>query len=262
MDTIKESLQLAIFQTNIVWEEVDTNLHQLDKMVSALDKDVDIIVLPEMFSTGFTMNPEKLVQKDAGKSLQWLLKLAQNQNAVVIASIPNQYKEEYYNTLYFVQPNGVYHQYHKKHLFTLAKENKHYTKGKQKLIVTYKGWKICPLICYDLRFPIFSRNLEDYDLLIYVANWPDKRILAWNTLLRARAIENMSFTVGVNRVGAEAGNLYNGYSQVIDTLGEYLLPPQHQEGIFYAQIHKKTQDTLRKKLGFLQDRDNDLVLKM
>ncbi|MDO4728810.1 MAG: nitrilase-related carbon-nitrogen hydrolase [Bacteroidota bacterium] len=254
----KDLLHLAVVQIDIIWEDIATNLSKLDKMLEALKSDVDILVLPEMFSTGFTMNPQKVLLQDQEQSLRWIQLWAKRKDMVVIASVPSVYKGEYFNTLYFVQPDGSYYKYNKKHLFSLAKEHQSYSKGTSKLIIDYQGWRICPLICYDLRFPVFSRNFEDYDLLIYVANWPKTRILAWDTLLKARAIENMSYTVGVNRVGEDLGNVYSGHSQVVDTLGQYLLTPQTQEGIFYTAIDKKIQDTLREKLGFLRDRDQDL----
>jgi predicted amidohydrolase len=158
--------------------------------------------------------------------------------------------------LLFVFPDGKIDFYDKRHLFTLASEDKVYTSGKEKLIITYKGFKICPLICYDLRFPVFARNVENYDLLLYVANWPKTRVNAWDILLKARAVENMSYVIGVNRIGNDNNNLeYVGHSQVIDFLGNYLIEPQEKEGVFIVEIDKEKQDETRSKLAFLNDRD-------
>ena len=160
-----------------------------------------------------------------------------------------------------VFPSGEIQFYDKKHLFTLAGEDKVYASGKKRLIIKYKGFKICPLICYDLRFPVFSRNTEDYDLLIYVANWPNQRIMAWDSLLKARAIENMCYTIGVNRVGVDSNNLeYNGHSQCINPLGEYVLQPQEKEGVYITIIDKDMIVENRAKFGFLNDRDSFTVL--
>ena len=162
----------------------------------------------------------------------------------------------YYNRLVFVFHSGEIQFYDKRHLFTLAGEEKAYTAGKEKLIIDYLGFKICPLICYDLRFPVFSRNTEEYDVLLYVSNWPKPRINAWDALLKARAIENMSYTIGVNRVGIDNNKLeYNGHSQIIDFSGNYLLEPQENDGVYYTKLHKNNLLDFREKFGFLNDRD-------
>jgi predicted amidohydrolase len=167
----------------------------------------------------------------------------------------------YYNRLLFVFPSGVIQYYDKRHLFSLAGEDAIYTKGKHRLIVEYKGFRICPLICYDLRFPVYSRNTEDYDLLIYVANWPETRIVAWDTLLKARAIENMCYVIGVNRIGEDHNkHKYVGHSQVVDCLGNYLVEPMEIEGVFISILDKEEMHETRKKLSFLNDRDAFTVL--
>ena len=182
--------------------------------------------------------------------------LAKAKNCAITGSLVIIEGGNYYNRLLFVFPSGEIHYYNKRHLFTLAGEDKSYTKGTQKLIIEYRGWKICPLICYDLRFPVFARNVEQYDLLLYVANWPTIRIQAWDTLLKARAVENMSYTIGVNRVGKDEKDYdYSGHSQVVDFLGNYAIAPQETEGIFYAQLNKEALLKTRTKLGFLNDQD-------
>jgi omega-amidase len=164
---------------------------------------------------------------------------------------------KYYNRLLFVLPNGEIKTYNKRHLFSYAGEEKFYTAGDEKLIIDYKGFRICPLVCYDLRFPVFARNTEDYDVLLYVANWPRARILAWDTLLRARAIENMSYTIGVNRIGLDGNqHAYTGHSQIIDALGNYIVEPFEQENVITIKLDKQALIDTRKKFAFLNDRDS------
>lgn len=215
-----------------------------------------MIVLPEMFTSGFTMNPKKVAETMQGETVSWLIKLAKAKNCAITGSLVITENENYYNRLLFVFPDGKIEFYDKRHLFTLAGEEKVYTSGKEKLIVDYKGFKICPLICYDLRFPVFARNVENYDLLIYVANWPKPRVNAWDILLKARAVENMSYVIGVNRIGNDNNHLeYVGHSQAIDFLGNYLVEPQEKEDIFIVEINKEKQDETRSKLAFLNDKD-------
>lgn len=188
--------------------------------------------------------------------MAWLQHLAKAKNCAITGSLVIKENGNYYNRLVFVFPDGEIKHYDKRHLFSLAGESKEYTSGTEKLIVNYKGWKICPLICYDLRFPVFSRNSEDYDLLIYVANWPKARAIAWDSLLKARAIENMSYTIGINRIGKDENkNQYSGDSQVINCLGDYTLEPQQSDEVFIIELDKKSQDRNRKKFGFLTDAD-------
>ena len=220
-------------------------------------ENVDLIVLPEMFSSGFTMNPKMVAETMQGETISWLQHLAKAKNCAITGSLVIEEKGKYFNRLVFVFPNGDLQTYDKRHLFTLAGENKVYTAGKEKLIIEYKGFKICPLICYDLRFPVFARNMENYDLLIYVANWPKPRINAWDILLKARAVENMSYTIGVNRIGSDHNNLdYVGHSQAVDFLGNYLVEPQETDGVFIVELDKEKLLETRSKLAFLEDRDH------
>ena len=219
-------------------------------------EDVDVIVLPEMFSSGFTMNPQKVAETMQGETILWMQHMAKAKNCAITGSLVITENGNFYNRLVFVFPTGEIQHYDKRHLFTLAGEDKVYTSGTQKLIVNYKGFKICPLVCYDLRFPVFARNVEDYDVLLYVANWPKPRINAWDILLKARAVENMCYTIGVNRIGTDANKHdYSGHSQAVDFLGNYILEPQESEGVFIVALNKEQLLETRKKLAFLTDRD-------
>jgi predicted amidohydrolase len=209
-----------------------------------------------MFTSGFTMHPEKVAETMQGETISWLKEIAGSKNCAITGSLVISENRNFYNRLVFVFPDGKIETYDKRHLFTLAGEHEVYTAGKSKLIVNYKGFKICPLTCYDLRFPVFSRNTEHYDILLYVANWPKVRTNAWDVLLQARAIENMCFVVGVNRVGLDGNNHeYIGHSQAIDFLGNSLIKPQEKEGIFYTELNKNDLLQTRIKLPFLDDRD-------
>lgn len=224
-------------------------------------EDVDLIVLPEMFSSGFTMNPKAVAETMDGETVGWLQHLAQAKACAITGSLVIEEDGKYYNRLVFVYPNGELKTYDKRHLFTLAGEDKVYTAGKEKLIIDYKGFRICPLICYDLRFPVFARNVEDYDVLLYVANWPKPRINAWDILLKARAVENMSYAIGVNRIGMDENELeYVGHSQAVDFLGNYLLEPQETDGVFIVELDKEKLLETRSKLAFLEDKDQFRLL--
>ena len=249
-------MNLALIQADIVWEKIKENLIHFEQKISLIQSNTDLVVLPEMFSTGFTMNPEEVAEPTNGQAVSWMLRMAEKYQTAITGSVIIKENSNFYNRLFFISPDGKIQSYDKRHLFTLAGEQYKYTKGKEKLIVEYKGWKICLLICYDLRFPVFSRNSEHYDMLIYVASWPQKRIKAWDILLKARAVENMAYSIGVNRTGVDPSNLhYNGHSQIIDSLGEYLLEPQEQEGVFQITLDYQKQSEIRNKFGFLNDRD-------
>ena len=220
-------------------------------------EDVDLIVLPEMFSSGFTMNPKAVAETMQGETVLWLQHLAKAKNSAITGSLVIEENGNYYNRLVFVFPTGEIKTYDKKHLFSLAGENEFYAAGKDKLVLEYKGYKICPLICYDLRFPVFSRNVENYDVLLYVANWPKPRVNAWDILLKARSVENMCYTIGVNRIGKDHNHHeYVGHSQVIDFLGEYVLEPQEADAVFIVELNKAKLLQTRSKLAFLNDKDN------
>jgi len=253
-----DQLHVVGIQTDLFWENPTKNIAAFEEKINSLPKNTDLVVLPEMFTTGFTMNPKNIAEKIDGNTISWLQEIAVKKQLAITGSIVIQKKNKYYNQLVFVHPTGKVETYTKRHSFTLAGEDKVYTSGSEKLIVTYKGWKICPLICYDLRFPVWTRNTENYDLLLFMANWPVKRIKAWDTLLKARSIENMCYTIGVNRTGLDANNYnYSGNSLITDYLGEEISNlPKNKVGIVSATISKKRQDTLREKLGFLNDMDS------
>lgn len=250
-------MKVALVQSSIVWENPKSNRNFYEEKINALTEQVDLIVLPEMFTTGFTMNPSVVAETMQGETVQVLRSLAKAKKCAITGSLIINEGKNFFNRLVFVFPNGELQFYDKRHLFTLAGEDKVYTSGKEKLIVDYLGWKICPLVCYDLRFPVFARNTENYDLLLYVANWPKPRINAWDILIKARSVENMCYTIGVNRVGLDSNNLeYIGHSQVVDYLGDSILEPQESEAVFIVELNKDKMLETRKKLGFLNDLDS------
>lgn len=249
-------MKVALIQAPLVWENPKQNRNYFEDKINSISETIDLIVLPEMFTSGFTMNPKAVAESMQWETVLWLQALAKAKNAAITGSLVIEENGNFYNRLVFVFPSGVIKTYDKKHLFTLAGEDKAYTSGTQKLVFEYQGLKICPLICYDLRFPVFARNTEEYDVLIYVANWPKPRINAWDVLLKARAIENMCYTIGVNRIGEDPNKHdYPGHSQVIDELGNYLIAPQEIEGVFITTLNKNTLEATRQKFGFLNDRD-------
>lgn len=249
-------MKIAIIQTELSWENPNENKALLQEKINAISQYVDLIVLPEMFTSGFTMNPKNIAQSMQGEAISWLKETAKDKDCAVTGSLVIEENGNYFNRLVFVFPSGEIQTYDKRHLFTLAGEDKVYTSGEDKLIVEYKGFKICPLICYDLRFPVFARNVEEYDVLIYVANWPKPRVNAWDILLKARAVENMSYVIGVNRVGLDDNNhKYVGHSQAVDFLGNYIQEPQEIEGVFIVELDKNELIETRQKLNFLNDRD-------
>jgi omega-amidase len=253
-------MKIALVQTTLAWENPTENRSHLAQKINGFLEEVDLIVLPEMFSSGFTMHPEQVAETMAGDTVSWMQHIAHSKKSAVLGSLVIKEKQNYYNRLVFVFPDGNIQTYDKRHLFTLAGEDKVYKAGKDKLIITYKGWKICPLICYDLRFPVFARNVENYDLLIYVANWPKVRINAWDILLKARAVENQCYTLGVNRIGTDFNQLdYTGHSQVVDFLGNYVLEPQETEGVFIVTLDAEKMVETRNKLAFLDDKDSFIL---
>lgn len=253
-------LRITTVQAHLFWEDREANFRHLETLLAPL-RETDLIILPEMFSSGFSMNSEKLAEQMDGATVKWLQSIASEKNAVITGSFIAVENGNYYNRLIWVQPDGNFHVYDKRHLFSLAGEDKFYTPGKKRLEVEWKGWKICPLICYDLRFPVWSRNDTAFDVLIYVANWPRPRIQAWNTLLTARAIENQCFTIGVNRVGNDAvGNEYSGNSCITDFAGNTLYKAAEVEDVFTITLEKEGLLDFRQKLPFLNDRDDFSII--
>ena len=255
---MQKHLTIALVQTDLVWENPKQNKNNIDKKIDAISEKIDLIILPEMFTTGFTMNPYDFAETMDGEVILWLKSVAKTKNTAITGSLIIKENGEYYNRLVFVFPSGEIQIYDKRHTFTFAGEDKVFTAGNNKLIIDYKGWKICPLICYDLRFPVWARNVENYDVLLYVANWPKPRINAWNTLLKARAIENMCYCVGVNRVGVDSrGNTYTGNSSVYDSLGEKISTIKPQiEATEIVVLNKDLLIKNRREFQFLNDRDD------
>jgi len=252
-----QKLNITILQSSITWEDAEANRKQFEAKINTIKNKTDLIILPEMFTTGFTMNAAKFAETMSGETISWMQKIALKKQTAITGSLIIEDNNNFYNRLVFVNPVGKIDFYDKRHSFTLAKEDETYVSGTKKLIIEYKGWKICPLICYDLRFPVWSRNTEHYDLLLYIASWPKKRIYAWDNLLKARAIENISYTIGVNRIGKDANNFdHNGHSIALNYLGMPLSEENKEsETIIQVSLDKQKQDTTRKKLGFLKDKD-------
>ena len=255
---MNEKLKITIIQSELHWENAEANRTMFSEKIQNIEGETDLIVLPEMFTTGFSMNAEKLAEPNDGETLRWMIQEAQKNNCAITGSVIISEENNYYNRLFFVSPDGSFQKYDKKHTFTLAKENETYSAGTERLIVNYKGWKICPLVCYDLRFPVWARNSVDYDVLIYVANWPKVRTLAWDTLLRARAIENMAYCIGVNRVGFDGNDHeYIGHSAVYNVLGKQISTANFEtEFTETVTLEKENIENNRKHLQFLNDRDS------
>ena len=255
---MQEQLKVALIQANLVWENATQNRLNFEAKIDAIEAQVDIIVLPEMFTTGFTMNAEPNAETMEGEAVKWMKIMASKSKAAIVGSLIISEGNNFYNRLLFVESDGTIQFYDKRHTFTLAGEHKVYKSGDEKLVFEYKGWSICPLICYDLRFPVWARNIEDYDVLIYVANWPKVRVDAWSSLLKARAIENMSYCIGVNRVGLDANNYeYSGHSAAYDVLGNRIDAIEAgKEVTEIVTLDKNHIEKYRQKLQFLNDRDS------
>ena len=271
------TLTITTIQTNLHWEDKSANLNMLEKKILGIKEKTEIVVLPEMFNTGFTMQPEKLAETMEGETVAWMKRISAERKVVLVGSVAGATGQtSFTNRLLWMLPNGQYGVYDKRHLFAFAGEDQHYTAGNKRLIASVKGWKINLQVCYDLRFPVWGRQSSfasscssfakasedkqddkaEYDVLVYVANWPERRSLAWKTLLQARAIENQCYVVGVNRVGNDGNNIYHsGDSMVIDPLGEILYTKKDEEDIHTITIDKAHLDTVRQKLPFLKDAD-------
>jgi len=258
-----QDLTITLVQANLIWENAEKNLAHFSQRLAPVNK-TDLIILPEMFSTGFSMNSKQLAETMTGKSVSWMKKMAAEKNAVITGSLIIEDHGHYFNRLIWMEPDGNLMHYDKRHLFSLAGEEKFYSPGSRKIFPELQGWKILPLICYDLRFPVWSRQSppytemgrHPYDLLIYVANWPERRIYAWQHLLIARAIENQTYVVGVNRVGADGNDIeHMGHSAVIDPMGAKLTEIVNTESVETITLSTGELITIREKLQFLGDRD-------
>jgi predicted amidohydrolase len=260
-------LTLTLVQTNLHWENKEANLSMLEEKITGLQQKTHVVVLPEMFSTGFSMQPELLAETMEGVTVQWMKRIAAQKKMIVTGSVIIEEEGHYYNRLIWMLPNGQYGYYDKRHLFAYAGEDQHYSGGNQRMIASVNGWKVNLMVCYDLRFPVWARqqfdeeNNFEYDLLVYIANWPQKRNTAWKTLLQARAIENQCFVIGVNRVGDDGNGIYHsGDSMVIDPLGEVLYHKQDEEDIFSITLQKEQLTEVRQRFQFWRDADSFQIL--
>ncbi len=255
-------LKITTFQAYLFWENIDKNLQNLNLRLSSIREKTDLIILPEMFSTGFSMNVETLAEEMGGKTMQWMQQQAKRFACVITGSIIIKENGKYYNRLIWMRPDGSYEKYDKRHLFGLGKEDTAYTAGSERLIVELNDWKICPVICYDLRFPVWLRNTGgEYDLLLVIANWPERRSGHWRALLPARAVENQAFVIGVNRVGHDGNEIYHsGDSMCIDPNGKTVYYKPNDEDLYTFSISKDEVIKSRRAYPFLKDADHFTIL--
>ncbi len=260
------SLTITTIQTSLHWEDKKANLEMLGQKIRSISERTEVVILPEMFSTGFSMKPAQLAETMDGPTLQWMKQIASEKKIILTGSFIAEEAGHFYNRLVWMLPNGQYGTYDKRHLFAFAGEDQHYSSGANRFIASVKGWKINLLVCYDLRFPVWARQQlqpegPEYDVLIYVANWPERRSHAWKTLLQARAIENQCYVVGVNRTGNDGNNIYHsGDSMVIDPLGDVLYHKKDEEDIFTITLEKQDLINTREKLPFLKDADGFRII--
>lgn len=257
-----ETIKITVFQAYLFWENADKNLQNLGLRLSSLKGKTDLIILPEMFNTGFTMNVEKCAERMDGMTMRWMYNTAKSFECVVAGTLIIEEEGRYYNRFVWMSPDGSYVHYDKRHLFGMANEDSVFTAGASRVIVELKGWRICPMVCYDLRFPVWSRNQEDgYDLLVYTASWPDKRSAHWRALIPARAIENQAFVVGVNRVGHDGNEVYySGGSMCISPLGDVVYYKPEDEDLYTFTLNPKDLESARQQFPFLQDGDKFSLL--
>ena len=264
-------LHVTGIQSSLHWQDKAANLRMFEQKIRALGDHTELVVLPEMFSTGFSMNPEDLAETMDGETVSWMKRITAEKRIILTGSVIIQEGESYYNRLIWMLPNGSYGYYDKRHLFAYAQEDAHYTPGMKRLIASVKGWRVNLQVCYDLRFPVWARQsnsffhgideaVPEYDLLVYVANWPERRIHAWKTLLQARAIENQCYVIGVNRVGIDGNDLkYSGDSMIVDPMGEIISTSSHKEESISALLDKQHLENVRGRLPFLKDADKFII---
>ncbi len=252
-------MKIGIVQLDVVWGNPDQNIEKIEQLIETRLQDSDIVILPEMFSTGFSMKPERVAEDfNTSSTLRWMRSAAKRYDKAIVGSVAICDNGEYYNRLFFVFDDGSYRYYDKRHLFRMAGEHKVYSAGDNRLIIDYKGVRFMPLVCYDLRFPVWSRSVDnEYDVVIYIASWPDKRVYAWDTLLKARAIENIAYSVGVNRVGDDKANHYSGHSAIYNYLGEEIaLCANQTEEAISVEIDMDRLRLFREGFPAHLDRDN------
>ena len=260
------ALSVTLIQTALYWEDKNRNLAMLEDKIMGIDEKTNLVILPEMFSTGFSMRPTVLAETMDGQTIEWMKKISNAKKIIVTGSIIIEDNGHYFNRLIWMLPNGNYGFYDKRHLFAYAGEDQHYTAGNKRLITSVNGWKINLQICYDLRFPVWARQQSnespEYDLIIYVANWPERRNHAWKTLLTARAIENQSYVIGVNRVGEDGNQInHSGDSMLIDPLGNILFSKQQEEVIHSFVLTKDSLNQTRNEFPFWKDADQFNILQ-
>lgn len=266
MNAPSPTLNITIVQKNLIWEDKKANLDGFETIIVGCKDKMEVVFLPEMFNTGFSMRPEDLAETMDGEAVQWMKRVASERKIILAGSLMIKEEEHYFNRLVWMLPTGEYGYYDKRHLFAYAGEDAHYTSGQKRLIASVKGWKLNLQVCYDLRFPVWARqagetedNVE-YDVLVYVANWPEKRVHAWRTLLQARAIENQCYVVGVNRAGDDgSGHHYPGNSMIVDAMGEPVYTAGDQEEIFTYSLKIEEVKQVRSKLPFLKDADHFMI---
>lgn len=262
-----QDLRVTLIQRELTWESPTANRFCFAADIAALGNTTDLIVLPEMFTTGFSMAAEKNAENEAEITLPWLNALAAKHAAAIVGSLAVRDKGRIYNRLLFVTPDGKHRIYDKRHLFRMSDEDQHYAAGNSKLIVEWRGWRICPMICYDLRFPVWIRNRPstvpgedargEYDLLLFIANWPAKRRFQWRQLLIARAIENQSYCIGLNRLGSDGNGLdYSGDSLVLAADGKILLDCEDEAGVFSTNLNYQAMARYRSKFPCYRDADS------
>lgn len=258
-----QDLKITLIQSDIHWEDIGANLAMFEEKIWRIDGQTDVIVLPEMFNTGFTMAAPRLAELMNMQTTKWMRQMADQTGALVIGSFIAKVRNRYYNRLLWMEPGDRSRTYDKRHLFRMADEHRTFTAGESLLIATWKGWRICPQVCYDLRFPVWSRNRFDlttrrlaYDLLIYVANWPAARIKAWNILLKARAIENLCYAAGVNRVGLDGNGIeYNGFSSIVNPKGDDIFALEDVEALKTIELNANSLQAFRDKFPAYMDAD-------
>lgn len=258
-----QDLKITLIQSDLHWEDTEANLAMFEEKVWQIGNTTDVIVLPEMFTTGFTMAAPKLAEHMNMRTFKWMKQMADQTGALILGSYMVKVHDRHFNRLLWMEPGGHFKTYDKRHLFRMSNEHKIFAPGESLLIASWKGWKICPLVCYDLRFPVWSRNKWDlqtrklsYDVLIYVANWPTARIDAWNTLLKARAIENLSYVVGVNRIGQDGNGIeYNGNSSIISPKGEIIYTNEGTESMRTIELSSNSLEAFRDRFPAYQDAD-------
>lgn len=280
MKNAAETLHVTLIQSDLSWENKTANLDMFERKILAVQEKMELVVLPEMFNTGFSMNPEQLWEDMEGPTIQWMKRVSRENKIVLTGSIIVKENGQYYNRMIWMLPNGNMGIYDKRHLFAFAGEDEKYNAGRKRLIASLKGWKLNLQVCYDLRFPVWARqsvpirllpdgsfekgddetNTPEYDVLVYVANWPEKRSHAWKTLLKARAIENQCYVIGVNRVGIDGnGHHYTGDSMIVGPLGDELITVAHDEAVIHYLLSFDSLRSTREKFQFLRDADPFII---